>query len=136
MDINSLVNNPEQVKQLIAVLQALLPKEDNPETEPPTQEIKQKPDTDINDTPIRSKKVTAGNGKRENKFLAMPEINMHREDAELDKKLAKHPPIARSREYSPVSVRCRICGRTDMVNPSLVDTMDRYKCNKCAASAG
>lgn len=133
MDINSLVNNPEQVKQLIAVLQALLPKEEsNNSTEPEPEVI----DNNIDTTPIRSKKVTAGNNSRENKFLMMPELNMHKEDSELDRKLAKHPPIARSREYSPVSVRCRICGRTDMVNPALVDTMDRYKCNKCAASAG
>lgn len=131
MDLNNLTQNPEQLKQLIAALQALLPQattdttidqeDDEPEIESP---IKTK------NSRQRAKKATT------NKFLSMPEINMHKEDAEIDKKLAKHPPVARAREFEPVNVVCRVCGKSEIVNPSLVESTSRYKCNKCSTSAG
>jgi transposase-like protein len=67
----------------------------------------------------------------------MFEKNMHKEDVEIDKKLAKHPPSARSREFTPVEVTCRVCGKTEEVNPSLIyDAPNRYKCNKCSRTPG
>lgn len=131
MDLNELGKNPEQIKQLIALLQNLLPSEnvDNGTVEDMGPE---------NSSHIRSKTI-GKNDKRpasENKFLRMPEMNMHKEDAVLDKQLCKHPPVARAREYEPVNVRCRVCGKIEIVNPSLIESVVRYKCNKCATSAG
>jgi len=66
----------------------------------------------------------------------MPEARMHKEDTAIDKKLIVSPPTQRNRSYKPVKARCRVCGRVESVNPSLVDSADRYKCNRCSASAG
>lgn len=71
-----------------------------------------------------------------NKFEQMPEYRMHKEDTVIDKKLNISPPSQRNRVYQPVNVRCRVCGKTESVNPSLIDSSERYKCNRCAASAG
>lgn len=131
MDLNQLTQNPEQIKQLITLLQSLLPTEtdtsvssDNKTTSFVAKET---------DTNISSKTKYS---QHTNKFLAMPEMNMHKEDAELDKKLAKHAPVARSREYDPITVLCRVCGKKETINPSLVESVGRYKCNKCSSSAG
>jgi len=124
MDLNQLSQNPEQIQQLISLLQSLLPKESA------TATIDQ---TTVSQTiePTKQSKI-----QRTNKFTTMPEMNMHKEDSELDKKLAKHAPVIRSREYEPITVLCRVCGRKETVNPSLVESASRYKCNKCASSAG
>lgn len=129
MDLNELSKNPEQLKQLISLLQNLLPTDSQDETDEPEQ---------THTNPIRSKTIGKNDKKiaSENKFLKMAEMNMHKEDSLVDKQLCKHPPVARAREYEPASVRCRICGKTEMVNPALVESIARYKCNKCATSAG
>jgi hypothetical protein len=71
-----------------------------------------------------------------NKFCDMAESKMHKSDTEIDKKLNRFPPSERTRKYIPVNVVCRVCGRRDQINPSLVDSIERYKCNKCARIPG
>jgi transposase-like protein len=62
---------------------------------------------------------------------------MHKEDVAIDKKLAKFPPVSRARQFEMVEVKCRVCGRTETVSPSLVfEGLERYKCNNCSTSAG
>lgn len=73
---------------------------------------------------------------KNNLFDKMPEFRMHKEDVEIDRKLAKHPRTERSRKFTPVNVKCRVCGREESVNPILVESKERYKCNKCARSSG
>lgn len=121
MDLNELTNNPDQVKQLIAMLQQLLPT-----------------NSDVSDeAPKKNSPQTKNNYElKENKFLSMSEMNMHKEDSIIDKQLIKHPPVARLREFEPLDVVCRVCGRTETVSPNLVDSTTRYKCNRCSSSAG
>lgn len=117
MDLNSL--QPEQIKGLISLLQELLPKETEQE-EPitaPTQ-----------------KKSKKSQSKFVNKFDSMSEFRMHKEDRAVDEKLAQMPPVPRTRKFVPVSVVCRVCGRKESVNPALIDSIERYKCNKCCSS--
>jgi hypothetical protein len=121
----------DDIKQLIAILQKGLTDKSDDDTivqdEPASKKQKRSPKT--------SKKVKEQ--KSSNKFDMMFEKNMHKEDVEIDKKLAKHPPSARSREFTPVEVTCRVCGKTEEVNPSLIyDAPNRYKCNKCSRTPG
>lgn len=126
MDPNELLKNPEQVKMLISMLQSLLPentKEDNSNTNDHT-------------TTIKPKKSYNENTKS-NKFESMPEFRMHKEDTVIDKKLSKHDPVERTREFEFVDVVCRVCGRKESVSPHLVfDGPARYKCNRCSATSG
>lgn len=125
MDLN--FKDPEQIKQLISLLQNLLPSE---ETEKPEE-------SEQFSTKIKTKTRSSKNKeKNNNKFLSMPERNMHKEDIEIDKKLSVNPPTPRTRKFEPIDARCRVCGKTEKVNPSIVSDSDRYKCNKCSSSAG
>lgn len=72
----------------------------------------------------------------ENKFDAMLEKNLHRDDIEFDKKVAIIPPVLRSREFKLITVKCRSCGKEDRVNSNAVDSIDRYKCNRCCTNPG
>lgn len=122
MEINDLLKNPESIKQLISVLQSLLPNEEKTIKNPKNN--------------IKTKKSTAkSKNSKENKFLSMAEKNMHKEDVEIDKLLSKRPPSARSRSFSYVDAICRTCGKKEKVNPTLVHEMSRYKCNTCSTSA-
>lgn len=126
MDLN--LNNPDQIKQLIAVLQNLLPK-DNDAGE---QDEEQNPNIKTKSCSSKSKKKVT-----KNKFLDMPERNMHKSDSKIDKLLNVQPPTVRTREFVPVDARCRVCGKTESVNPTMIpDSIERYKCNKCAGTAG
>lgn len=135
MDPKEVLNNPENVKLLINLLQSLLPNEPTvtEEQEPsPVTPTKQK--TKIK-TKSRQRKKTEDDFN--NKFSSMPEFGMHKEDSSIDKKLSKHPPVARMREFDPVEVTCRVCGRKEIVNPALVfEGAARYKCNNCSTQAG
>lgn len=124
MDLN--FNNPEQIKQLIAMLQQMLPSDNNTDDESETE------------SPIKTKSTRSDKTKnRKNKFLDMQEKNMHKEDIAIDKKLSITTPTPRNREFKPIDVRCRSCGRTEKVNPAIVpDSVDRYKCNRCSTTAG
>lgn len=128
MDLNKLMNdtNPEDLKKLIAILQAVVGSKDSDEQpEPQPTAIKSK-----------GKKRQPLDGNNHNKFLDMQEKNMHKEDTAFQQKVSKHPPVPRSRPFTPISVRCRVCGNVEEVNPRLVESPDRYKCNNCSGSAG
>lgn len=104
----------EDIKQLIAILQKGLsdePKNVNVEESKPTS-------------------------NKKNKFEQMPEFRMFKEDTEFDKKISKPPPSARLRQFEPITVKCRVCGKTEEISPQLVESVERYKCNKCSTGAG
>lgn len=134
MDLNDLMKNPEQIKNLINVLQALLPKEDN--TEVKADDTQQDDDQNYQQFNIKTKnKHAIPSGK--NKFDSMAERNMHKDDTVIDQKLNQAPPTARHRHFAPINVVCRVCGKKESVSPSLVyESPSRYKCNNCATSAG
>lgn len=122
--------SPKEIQQLIRMLQQMLPK-DNEETTSDSEE--EFVESKIRTKSIRSDKVS----NRKNKFLDMPEKNMHKADVAIDKKLSINPPTPRNRKFMAVKVKCRICGKEEKVNPSIVpEPADRYKCNNCSTSAG
>lgn len=125
MDLNEISNNPEQIKQLIGLLQSLLP--DDKADGNTTKKQVRKPR-------VKKDKKKEDNKLTNNKFLQMAEANMHKDDLAIDKKLAKFPPTPRSRKFTSIEVRCRSCGKTEQVNPVLVHDIERYKCNRCSAS--
>lgn len=115
---------PEQIKQMIIMLQSMLPSEVESTSEPYSNE-------NIKTKSLQVKK------QRANKFDEMAEKTMHKSDSEIDKKLAVREPVPRTRNFVPVKARCRVCGKEESVNPALIyDGVERYKCNKCAAMAG
>lgn len=122
--------DPNQIKQLIGLLQQMLPSDKPKETKKTAKKTKTK-----NTNVTRSKRII--DQERENKFLSMPEMAMHKSDTLIDKKLNKFPPTPRSRGFNLVRVSCRICGKTEEVSPKLVpESVDRYKCNQCSSSQG
>lgn len=136
MDPKEVLNNPENVKLLINLLQSLLPNANEAVNQ--TEPSKTEPAKKINKLKTKSRqRKKQSDDEFENKFAKMPEFSMHKEDASIDKKLAKHPPVARMREFDPVEVTCRICGKTEIVSPGLVfEGAARYKCNNCSTQAG
>lgn len=119
----------EDIMAIISILQKGLENSEQNETE----------DVESNNTKIVDvgpiKKRTK---KSVNRFDKMSEKNMHKIDTEIDKKLwGENKPTDRSsRKYQPVSVKCRVCGKEEKVNPCLIDSVDRYKCNKCSGASG
>lgn len=145
MDPKELLNNPDQIKNLISLLQAMLPNEDiadKQEQKPTKTKSKKKKEDETPAEPafnsrIKTKNKRSAQPSSVNKFEKMMEFNMHKDDKAIDEKLAKHPPVARTREFEPIMVRCRVCGKEEVVNPSLVhDSPSRYKCNNCSTQAG
>lgn len=145
MDPKDLLNNPEQIKSLIALLQAMLPVETNNVVEQPKKTRKKnnhQPTVVEESEPVYNNNIKTKNRKQiqatsVNKFEKMSEFNMHKDDRVIDEKLSKHPPVARTREFEPITVTCRLCGKKETVNPSLVhDSASRYKCNNCSTQAG
>lgn len=136
MDLNELSKNPQQIQQLIDMLQALLPQETvdvNKQTPAPNQ-IKTKSRKRISST---SKTTNDQSNQFHNKFSDMPEFAMHKEDIAVDKLLNKHPPAARTRKFSTIEVTCRVCGKKERISPSLLmESAARYKCNNCSTQAG
>jgi hypothetical protein len=140
MDLNDLTKNPEQLKSLITLLEGLLSVTQQ-NTQPSKEVTKSEPE-DNNEEYVLNKKIkTRGSAKRnskdkyKNKFEKMSEFAMHKDDVDVDKALSKHPPVARMREFEMVDVVCRICGKKETVNPSMVFE-NRYKCNNCSTQAG
>ena len=135
MDPKEVLNNPENIKLLIGLLQSLLTDDQNSEPEA-------KPEAKVSKSKVRTKSRQRGksqddNEESDNKFSRMPEFSMHKEDSSVDKQLSKHPPVARMREFELVQVTCRICGKTETVSPGLVfEGSSRYKCNNCSTQAG
>jgi len=126
--------SPEQIQLMIKMLQSMLGSEQD-------LNEKTKEDTSQNDNTkfVNNKKIPprSSNKASTNKFLDMPEMNMHKEDVEVDKKLRTQPPVPRARRFSMVKIVCRVCGKQEEVSPSLiVESPSRYKCNKCSTAAG
>ena len=114
----------EDIMALIAILQKGLT-DDEPELQYEDE------------VPKPKKKTKAKNSSKPNKFDSMGERNMHKSDTEIDKKLwGNNKPSDRGRPSSMISVRCRVCGKNEDVSSGLVDSVERYKCNKCASSSG
>lgn len=121
MEIN--FSDPEQIRQLIEVLQNMLPKNDTEEK-------------NFDNSKIKTKSVKSNKSNiNKNKFLDMPEKDMHKADVKIDKKLSISPPTPRTRKFSTIEVSCRSCGKKEQISPRLIpDSKDRYKCNKCSSS--
>lgn len=132
MDLNELGKNPEQIKQLIGLLQQLLPKEDIVDEGFETEK------TEEFSSVLRTRGQKARpKTKHNNKFLSMREKDMHKDDTKIDKMLCKNGPVSRARDFSMIKVTCRVCGKTEEINPVLLfDVPNRYKCNNCSTSAG
>jgi hypothetical protein len=120
--------SPKQIKQMIKMLSAMLPEDDEPAVE-------QQSEPQFSNSAIKSKNIDRKSA-RVNKFEQMAEFNMHKEDVEFDKKVSKQSPVPRTRSYTPVNVTCRVCGKKEEVNAGVVESIDRYKCNKCSTMAG
>jgi predicted RNA-binding Zn-ribbon protein involved in translation (DUF1610 family) len=121
------------VQLLINLLQSLLP---NQAEAVHDEEAPNKKQSKIKSKNQQSKKRTSKEDGR-NKFSSMPEFTMHKEDTSIDRKLSKHPPVSRMREFDPIKVTCRICGKAEIVSPGLVlEGSARYKCNNCSTQAG
>lgn len=117
----------EDIKQLIAILQKGLTQDGLEDSEiMPIKKTRRS-------TP---KVKTETKPKSKNKFDSMPEFNMCKEDVEFDRKVRKPIPSARLRDFEPIKVRCRVCGKNEKVAPDLVESIERYKCNKCSTGAG
>ena len=133
MDLNELMKNPDQIKSLITLLQGLLPSDSQSNNESDEEE-------DFTNTAIKTKglRTRKKQDPSKNKFLSMPEKDMHKDDTAIDKLLCQSLPVARSREYDPIKVKCRVCGKEEEINPALVYDLreGRYKCNKCSTSSG
>jgi hypothetical protein len=121
--------NNEDIKQLIAILQRGLSSDDVAnEQEPEVVKPRAKP---------RAKTTTKKDSpRRVNIFDQMPESRMHKEDVQIDKKLTRSAPTPRRDAFKPLKIACRVCGKTETIDPSIIESVDRYKCNKCAISAG
>ncbi|NDB58960.1 hypothetical protein EB001_10965 [bacterium] len=116
----------DDIKALIAILQKGLSNDIEEESSQPKKKTKSP----------KTKNAKTTKAVKENKFDDMPEARMHKEDTAIDKKLAKMAPVPRNRPYTPINIQCRVCGRQEAICPSLIESVDRYKCNKCSSSAG
>lgn len=130
----------EDIKQLIAILQRGLVSDKDVDSDNASDYQSPKPKrgrikaATNNNT---SKKNSRAKEKSINKFDEMMEKNLHKEDLAVDKLLSKYPPTARTREFSPVNVTCRVCGKQESINGSLLtDAPNRYKCNRCSKEPG
>jgi hypothetical protein len=142
MDPKEILNSPEQIKNLIAVLQALLPTNDNDDDQvhtPMPDPVETKSRTHNIKTKTRRRVGSSSNDTTNNinKFDQMTEARMHKDDGQIDKLLSRHPPVARMRDFDPMDVVCRVCGKKETVSPALVfEGVSRYKCNNCSTQAG
>lgn len=137
-DVNDLLKNPEQIKQIISLLSNLLDAagvENNNDTSSTTSP---KPKRQKQTKSFGKQNKSRGKHiEKENKFLSMPEANMYKEDPDLAKKLYKQPPVARGRKLQIIEARCRVCGKQEKVQASLIyGGIERFKCNKCSATPG
>lgn len=137
MDPKDMLNDPEKIKDMIAMLQALLPKTEDAVTSVTSNKTKKTKTTQSkSNKPASTKTKKSKSPNSTNKFLEMQEMYMHKDDSVIDKKLSKNAPIPRTRHFSTVTVKCRVCGRSEEVNPGLVYDVSRYKCNNCSSTQG
>lgn len=120
MDIENLIKDPDKIKELISVLQNMLPQEE-----------------DNDKSPIKTKTTRAKSKNTKNKFEELGLHRLHKEDTKIDKILNQNPPSPRTRKAQILSVTCRVCGKTEKISSNLLhDSQERYKCNKCCTGAG
>jgi hypothetical protein len=132
--------NNNDIMQLISILQKALVDDEQHEPEQEdsvNQTVHKKPNTKKVGGRTKNKKVVNSEDQDYNKFESMPEKNMHKDDTRIDKMLSQHSPTQRTRQFNLMDVTCRVCGRTDSINPALVyDAGNRYKCNRCSKIPG
>ena len=117
----------EDIKQLIAILQKGLTNEKQDEQTESTKPVKKN---------IKNKRRQSYE-EHTNEFLNMPEMNLHKDDTIIDRKLKKFPPTPRNRQVSMIDVKCRVCGKQDTISSKMLpESKDRYKCNNCSTSGG
>lgn len=124
----------ETVEQIYHLLMSLVEDEDTSEQPKAIKPKTRKPKTQKKTTTRATAKKTKTESS--NKFLSMKEMHMFKEDIAIDRKLNVMGPSPRTRHFATVNVQCRVCGKTEEVNPSLVSEAQRYKCNECARSGG
>lgn len=121
---------PEQIHQMIGMLKSMLPNHQSQDEDNSQEKI-------VSDTPIKNRPSKKISGTFSNKFDQMMEAKLHKEDTEIDKALSVYGPTPRQRKFEPVKVLCRLCGKSEMVNPAVLsESKDRYKCNACSRSPG
>ena len=121
--------NPKQIQQMIELLQNMLPDEE--------QEVQEEVAEEEFESPIKTKSSRRPiQGKRKNLFDEMMESKLHKEDVKIDQQLSGGRSMPRNRPSPLVDVHCRVCGKKEQVNASIIGDRDRYKCNKCAVGAG
>ena len=134
--------NNEDIKQLIAILQRGLTNDEDTESnvvEKPKKKRNKAVDTKNKNGIIAENSVVDDKKIKKpikNKFYEMPEFNLHKEDSAFDKKVRRFPPTPRNRSFDYIKVKCRLCGKEEEVSPSLVESIERYKCNKCCTMSG
>jgi len=134
MDLNELMKNPEQIQNLIQVLQTLLPKEAEKQPVVSDEEAEYRPESIMK---TKSKQRSRESSGIANKFEKMSEFSMHKDDIAIDKALSKSPPVARTRDFEMIEVSCRVCGKTETISPALLfEAPSRYKCNNCSTQSG
>jgi hypothetical protein len=140
MDLNDIKKNPEQIQNLITLLQGLLDSTESESDSETTHEKSVAPSKPKNTIKTKGgQRLNNKKGTKEssNNFEKMPEFRMHKDDCELDKKLSVHPPVARMRDFESLDVQCRVCGRKEHIPSALLfDTPSRYKCNNCSTQSG
>jgi hypothetical protein len=121
--------NPQQIQQMIQLLQSMLPNEQQHTEEASTPTVQ---------SPIKTNnRRRPQDSAHTNLFDTMTESRLHKDDCKIDKLLAVNEPTPRTRQFKSINVRCRVCGRQENINPMLLtDSSDRYKCNQCSRSAG
>jgi len=131
-------NKKETIEQIVNLLRSLVDEEDTQENPKPATKKKKVAKKTTNKKITRRKTSTAKVDDKEstNKFLSMPEMHMFKDDTLIDKKLQVSDPCPRTRSFNTISVTCRMCGKSEQVNPVLVSEKTRYKCNVCASSGG
>lgn len=123
----------EDIMALIAILQKGL-SDDNTEVNKTSKTSKQTNKPKVKEKKKRGK-VEADNNT--NKFVSMGFDRLHKEDCDIDRKLAQSPRTPRRDKFEFIDVVCRSCGKREQINPALLyDSVERYKCNRCSTSPG
>lgn len=136
-DMSDLLKNPDQIKQMISLLSTLLEASTQSQNKPEHDEENNHNNTQVVKHDQNTFNMKKTENTKENKFLSMPESSMYKEDPEIAKKLYKQPPMARNRKNQTIRARCRVCGKEEKIQSSLLyGGMERFKCNKCSATPG
>lgn len=137
-DINNL--SEDNIKDMIALLSSMLEAKNqtNPNnTKKETNHIATSSIKNKDKTRRRNIRKQNPETQQRNLFDEMQEKTMHKDDRRIDELLSCTPPGPRTRKFSLIDVRCRVCGRQETISPALLhESIDRYKCNKCCGGPG